>query len=264
MHERDRALLELIQVFFGGIGYISKPNKDLTVEFRVNKLSDLVNVIIPHFKIYPLITKKQLDYLLFKQIIDLMKNKEHNTLEGIKKVMNLKASLNWGLSEELKEAFPDIISTDILDNYSENKTIYNNLPPEWVAGFSTGESNFFISVQKSKSKSGLTVSMRFTIAQHSRDLLLLESLIKFFGGGYVVKYKNRPLCEFTATKIGFIIENIIPFFEKYPILGSKNLNFLDFKTASYIINSKQHLDEDRVGLNKVLELKKLITSRYKK
>lgn len=25
--------------------------------------------------------------------------------------------------------------------------MYNNLLPEWVAGFSTGESNFFIAVQ---------------------------------------------------------------------------------------------------------------------
>ena len=53
--------------------------------------------------------------------------------------------------------------------------MYNNLSPEWVAVFSTGESNFFITVQKSKTKSGLAVLLRFSIGQHSRDLLLLES-----------------------------------------------------------------------------------------
>jgi len=35
--------------------------------------------------------------------------------------------------------------------------MYNNLLPERVTGFSTGESNFFITVQKSKTKSGLGV-----------------------------------------------------------------------------------------------------------
>lgn len=38
-----------------------------------------------------------------------MLNKEHNTLEGIKKkILNSKASLNKGLSVNLKEAFPNI------------------------------------------------------------------------------------------------------------------------------------------------------------
>lgn len=56
-----------LKFFFGGIGYVSKHNKTSTVEFRVNTLKDLVNVILPHFDNYPLITKKHSDYLLFKK-----------------------------------------------------------------------------------------------------------------------------------------------------------------------------------------------------
>ena len=92
--------------------------------------------------------------------------------------------------------------------------MYNNLLPEWVAGFSTGESNFFITVQKSKTKSGLAVWLRFSINQHSRDLLLLESLVNLFGCGYVAKYEKRVVCEFIVTKIDHIILHIIPFFWK--------------------------------------------------
>ena len=111
----------------------------------------------------------------------------------------------------------------------ENKTVCKILHPEWVAGFSTGESNFFITVQKSKSNSGLTTSLRFSIAQHSRDFLLLESLVKFFGGGYVMSYKNRPLCEYIITKIDLITEKIIPFFEVYQLQGVKAKEFSNFK-----------------------------------
>ena len=60
--------------------YISKPNNSSTVEFRVSTLKDIVNVIIPHFDKYPLITKKYYDYILFKQVILLMLNKVHNIL----------------------------------------------------------------------------------------------------------------------------------------------------------------------------------------
>jgi hypothetical protein len=42
-----------------------------------------------------------------------MLEKEHNTLQGIqKKIVNYKASINWGLSNELKEAFPDTMSVN--------------------------------------------------------------------------------------------------------------------------------------------------------
>jgi hypothetical protein len=111
------------------------------------------------------------------EIVLLMLNKEHNTLEGIQKTVNIRASLNTGLSNDLKEAFPMTIPATLnLESSIKN----NNLHPEWVAGFSTGESNFFIAVQKSKSNSRLSTSLRFSIAQHSRDLLLLESFVILF------------------------------------------------------------------------------------
>lgn len=191
-----------------------------------------------------------------------MLNKEHNTLEGIQKIVNIKASLNLGLSKDLKEAFPKTIPTKKLETSTKNNTVYNNLHPEWVAGFSTGESNFFIAVQKSKNKSGLSVSLRFSIAQHSRDLLLLKSFINLFGGGFVLNYKKRPLCEFVIAKIDLIDEHIIPFFNKHPILGSKHLNFLDFKSAAHIIKNKGHLNEDGAGLEQILQLKKKRISHF--
>jgi hypothetical protein len=94
MHEKDRALIQSIQDFFGGIGYISKPNNRSTVEFRVSTLKDINNIIIPHFDNYPLITKKLSDYILFKKVALLMLNKEHNNIEGLQKIVNLKASIN--------------------------------------------------------------------------------------------------------------------------------------------------------------------------
>lgn len=58
MHEKDRSLLLKIQEYFGGIGLVSNPNNNYTVEFRVHSLKHITNVIIPHFDNYPLLTKK--------------------------------------------------------------------------------------------------------------------------------------------------------------------------------------------------------------
>jgi hypothetical protein len=73
-------------------------------------------------------------------------------------------------------------------------------------------------------------------------LLLLESLVNFFSCGYVTKYKKRAVCEFIVTKIDHIILHIIPFFYKDQIIGSKNFNYLDFKSAANIIKNKEHLN----------------------
>jgi len=128
MHEKDRALIQSIQEFFGQIGYLSKVNNRLSVEFRVSRLKDLVDVILPHFDNYPLITKKHSDYLLFKQIVLLMLNKEHNSLQGIQKAVNIRASLNSGLSNDLKQAFPETISPRL--KTQERSVKINSLHPE--------------------------------------------------------------------------------------------------------------------------------------
>jgi len=43
------------------------------------------------------------------KVIELMENKEHLTIEGIRKIVTIKASINLGLSNGLKAAFPNII-----------------------------------------------------------------------------------------------------------------------------------------------------------
>jgi hypothetical protein len=56
-----------------------------------------------------LISLKKGDYLLFKQIISIMQSKEHLTLEGLQKIVNIRATLNFGLSKELQLMFPETI-----------------------------------------------------------------------------------------------------------------------------------------------------------
>jgi len=245
LHEKDRALLLLIQNYFGNIGYISKINDKSTVEFRVSDITSLNNIIIPHFEKYTLITNKYKDFILFKQIVSLMSENKHTTLEGLKEILEYRGSLNWGLSKGLKESFPSITPVkrvEIEDN------ILSKLSSDWIAGFSTGESNFFIAI------SGTKVWLRFSIAQDSRDILLLKSLVEFFNCGYVAQYKNRKVSEFIITKINDIITYVIPFFDKYKIEGSKYKDYVKFKEAAMLIKDKEHLTEK--GLNKIIELKK--------
>ena len=90
LHLKDLALLEQIQLFFGGVGKISKLGAE-SVQFRVYALEDL-KVILHHFYKYPLLTNKQSDYLLFKEVVNLMQEGKHFTLEGLNKIVSIKAN----------------------------------------------------------------------------------------------------------------------------------------------------------------------------
>ena len=96
LNSRDTALLEKIQSFFGGIGKITIREKDNTAYFTVKSVKDIINVIIPHFEKYPLLTEKQADFELFKQIVIIMHNKQHLDSKGLNKIISLKSSLNKG------------------------------------------------------------------------------------------------------------------------------------------------------------------------
>jgi hypothetical protein len=51
------------------------------------------------------LTQKAADFKLFLQVTELIKNKEHLTTEGIQSIINIKSSMNLGISDELKLNF---------------------------------------------------------------------------------------------------------------------------------------------------------------
>lgn len=144
LHLKDLALLEQIQLFFG-VGKISKLGAE-SVQFRVYALEDL-KVILHHFDKYPLLTNKQSDYLLFKEVVNLMQEGKHLTLEGLNKIVSIKAVLNnRELSDNLKLALPNIepvLMPEIKDPPRTIKSLH------WLAGFTDAEGCFFVALKKS-------------------------------------------------------------------------------------------------------------------
>jgi len=82
IHKKDIAILEQIKNYFG-VGEIYN-HRSQSVQYRVPSVKGIMS-IINHFDKYPLITQKQSNYLLFKNVINLIVNKEHLTIEGLKK-----------------------------------------------------------------------------------------------------------------------------------------------------------------------------------
>src|SRR5690606_23512156 len=91
LHIRDIELLYAIKHFFNGVGHIRLITTRDLVAYEVERKEELINVVIPHFIKYPLISQKAADFELFKLAVEMIKNKEHLTKEGLLKIINIKA-----------------------------------------------------------------------------------------------------------------------------------------------------------------------------
>ena len=140
LHKNDLSLLLQLQKFLGGIGSIHKyPTKNI-VNYSIDSKNDLT-ILINHLEKYPLLTKKSADFILFKQAVNLMISKAHLSIEGLYQIINIKASINLGLSDLLKSEFNIFTPVD--------KPIINteNIPdPSWIAGFVSGDGCFDVKI----------------------------------------------------------------------------------------------------------------------
>ena len=132
--------------------------------------------------------------------------------------------MNWGLSEELKKAFPNVVP--VVRRLIKNHPRFSVPDPYWLSGFTSAEGSFMIAIKKSPTHSlGYLVHLELVITQHQRDGLLIKSFPYYFQCGRVENLKNKATVNFRVSKFQDIYHKIIPFFKKYPILGVKGFRF---------------------------------------
>ena len=243
LHAKDLPMLNSIKDYLG-VGNIFI--KDDRCIYYIQSIKDL-SVILNHFDHYPLISKKQGDYLLFKHAVNLIKEKAHLNMEGLQKLVAIRASLNWGLPSGLLTAFPNVKAVP-----RPNVTDITIKDPQWLAGFTSAEGNFLVRITKSVTHlSGYQVFLVFKLTQHSRDENLIRSLVDYLGCGKIYVYDS--VVEFKVTKFSDLTDKIIPLFKKNPIQGVKYLDYLDFVRVIELMNLKTHLTEE--GVNQIKALK---------
>jgi len=260
LHIKDTAILEDIKNTLG-VGKVSIKGRS-KVGYRVESFKDL-EIIINHFEKYPLVTAKVLDFLIFKECFEMIKQGEHLTEDGISKIIGFKFSLNRGLPDNLTEAFPNIVPIP------RPGYVFKGIPdPFWVSGFTSGDGSFNLKIGSSATTSiGVRTQLRFGVALHIRELDVIKGLAAYFHLFYPiesktleisdVKYQNIAITSkaviFNVTQFSDIVNIVIPFFDKYPIQGQKALDFADFKKVAEIMKTNDHLTAK--GFEKILKIK---------
>jgi len=111
------------------------------------------------------------------------------------------------------------------------------LSPWWITGITDAEGNFSISLQEPRK-----CSCAFKITQKDHSMGILYDLQKYFKCGIIVlDNKKYNAYKFIVTKNEDLFNIILPHFDKYPLITSKNLDYLDFKKVVLMCKNGLHL-----------------------
>ena len=108
----------------------------------------------------------------------------------------------------------------------ENKELFS----QWLVGFTDGDGTFSIARQNG------TWSLIFKLGQSTYNLRLLHYVKNQLGVGSIYVEKNGDMAHFRIRDRKVLESVIFPIFDKYPLLTSKQYNYLKFKEAFAILS----------------------------
>ncbi len=93
-HERDVQLLHALKHFFG-CGVVRRNHAE-RMAYRVRALDHLSQKVVPFFEQHPLKSKKRIDFLKFRKVLQLMEKGEHLGHDGLDKIRAIARTMNTG------------------------------------------------------------------------------------------------------------------------------------------------------------------------
>jgi len=136
----------------------------------------------------------------------------------------------------------------------------------FISGFTEGEGCFCVSFNlRRKLNTNIEVRPSFSISQNKKNLELIKLVYNRFKCGSIRFSKNDQNYKFEVRSINELTKIIIPFFLKYPLLGSKKADFEKFAQVCYMVRRNEHRNFDK--LSQIIEISYHINCgkrRYKK
>lgn len=236
----SKLVLEKVQNYFG-CGQIVINNKKHAVEYVVDSLTDLNNIIIPHFNSYPVFEGKQNAFLIMKLIVEKLMNKDHYDKDKFGEIIKLGFSMNKVNNRDInkeKELF-ELLQIKYVETIPFSPEVIDYpLTGDFLHGLIEGDGSFFITFKADK-----RIVPGFHITQESSSLRLFNKIPEFLGCGYI--NENSP------SEIRYLINDfksintvLIPFIDKYTFYSEKSEHYDIFKQVCTIIDCEKTITKE--------------------
>ena len=132
----------------------------------------------------------------------------------------------------------------------------HDVPPRlgwYLAGFTDGEGSFNASFRiRTDYEVPWKVSLCFNVSQ--RDRVILALFKKHLGCG-TMRQRKDGVWYYEVNNLGAIIENVIPFFDRFEFLSAKKKrDFAKFKQLASLLQRGQHLNKD--GIREIVRIRR--------
>lgn len=123
----------------------------------------------------------------------------------------------------------------------------------YLAGFVDGEGSFSVAIIKHPTqKFGWMINPVFQVYQHEKHREVLELFQFVFRTGNIYRKSGiHPVLNFSIDSRRNILERVIPFFDRYPLL-TKEKNYKMFKQIVESMERKEH--HTKAGFTKLVRL----------
>jgi hypothetical protein len=153
-----------------------------------------------------------------------------------------------------------------------------SISSDYIAGFVDGEGCFALKYRADrKYKEGKLLkeyfywTAEFAIVLHITDTELLKTIQSVLGVGHISFAKVGDQVRYSVQNTSHLHNVIIPFFERFPLLGSKGKDFSLWAAAVRLLFQHQSMGKvgksrpmDPVIENKLKELKKKVDAHKRK
>lgn len=219
-------LLNMVKDFFC-CGHLYIEYKRGTLTLAIRDINSINNIIIPHFSNYPLRGTKYLDFLSFKQAINIINSKKHLTKEGLDKIIRISNNMN-SYREFMVEYSPNHAIEDSIGYIPIDGNYINGfIAGDGCLAFNTKDVNFG--------------RMSLQITQHKCNKLLLLSIAKYFNSTSKIYYHDVNSLQVTLSGIKLWESVIFNHFNKYSLHGTKAIKLNKLYLIRELMLNKNHL-----------------------
>mgnify|MGYP001561734768 CR=1 FL=1 len=112
---------------------------------------------------------------------------------------------------------------------------------EYISGYVDGEGCFSVSFsRRNKMLVGWETKPSFSVSQNQDRSEVLYLVQKRFCCGFIRRDFSDKTLKYEVRSLSDLLEKVIPHFEKYPLISSKQKDFLKFKSICFLMNKNSH------------------------
>lgn len=222
--KKEKILINNIKEYFG-VGYIRELKKDKILKYEVNKITELQQIIIPHFEKYPLKGGKLDSFNKFKYIVEKVFNKEHYNENEFINILSLIPNMNHPFINKKWIRYLDSTTIELIKNKKfeiNNNNISSTINIEFIKGLFDGDGSISIYLQDNK-----YIRITFSIVQHKTSKIVLDEIKDFLKCGNIYEIK-KDIFRYDVKNLKDIKNIVLPIFKNHS-LHTKNQKWIEIE-----------------------------------